>query len=783
VATGGSTVRVTFLGDADSLARAATLAQGQIDKVGKSVSKGAKIGSFFGSMAGGLATNALGKMQSFAAGSVDAFARIEDATGAAGVQFGAQLPIITKFADEAAKNFGISKGAALDAANTFGTLGKAAGLSGTDLSGFATDLSGLAGDLASFKGTSTEQAIDAIGAALRGESEPVRAYGVMLDEATLKAEAMSMGLLKATKDTDAIKAAQMRAQLAQKAYNKAVGEHGANSDEAKRAQLSLTTAQNGLKKATEGTVGPLTTSQKILAAQSAITKQTTDAQGDFTRTASSTANVQKTLAAETENAQAKLGQQLAPALTAVRTLMLQGIKAVSSLASGISVLSGFVADNKTAFAAFAAVVTALVLPAMINMVRQWVISATTATASAAKQAAAWLMTQTSAYRSVAAHAVAFAAMIAGWIRAGAQATASAVKMAAAWLIAIGPIAIAIAAVVGAVYLIVKNWDKIKAATVKAWNAVKAAVQKAIGFVVTILTNFTGPGLIIKHFDKIVATIKGLPGKAKQFVGEFVQAGVDLVMGFIKGIQDKAKELPGIVGNAIVSPVKNAISGVKGFFSRSPSRWARDEGRNVGDGLGLGLTDSQKKLQARAQKVVDRLKEKLAQVKEFAKDIRAAFTSMADVTGIDTMVTDAAGEQREGGFPAMIAALRKRADDAKKFVAAMAQLRRQGLNETSLQQIRDAGPEGGLSAAQNLLGGGLGGIAEVNRLMAEINRVGAGFAAGEARRQFGIGPDATLSARDVKVIIDPRGGEDDFKKWLRKWVRAEGGNVQKVLGGR
>jgi hypothetical protein len=58
--------------------------------------------------------------------------------------------------------------------------------------------------------------------------------------------------------------------------------------------------------------GALTAQQKILAAQSAIYKQSKDAQGDFMRTSDGLANSQRTLAAEFKNLQIRVGQGLLP---------------------------------------------------------------------------------------------------------------------------------------------------------------------------------------------------------------------------------------------------------------------------------------------------------------------------------------------------------------------------------------------------------------------------------------------------------------------------------------
>lgn len=314
--------------------------------VGRASKAGSKIGSAVGSAFGGLAASGIAggvaAVKNFAGGAVDAFARVEDATGAAGVQFGKALPQVEAFAASAAKNFGISKGAALDAQNTFGTLGKAAGLQGTPLASFSGKLSGLAGDLASFKGTSTEQAIEAVGAALRGESEPIRAYGVLINDAAVQSEALALGLVKPVVNADKLRAAQLRVVVATSALSKATKEHGKGSIEAQKAQGALASAQTAVKTATEGTTGPLSLANKTLAVQSLILKQTKDAQGDYARTSSSTANVQKTLAAETENAQAALGKKLAPAVTKVRQAFLKLIQGSSGLIDTLGqVISGF----------------------------------------------------------------------------------------------------------------------------------------------------------------------------------------------------------------------------------------------------------------------------------------------------------------------------------------------------------------------------------------------------------------------------------------------------------
>ena len=172
------------------------------------------------------------------------------------VVFGDAADAVVDFSKKAATAFGQSQNQALEAAGNLGIFGKAAGLTGNDLAVFTTDLVGLASDMASFSNTTPQEAIDALGAALRGESEPIRKYGVLLDDASLKAKALEMGIYNGN--------------------------------------------------------GSLTAQQRILAANALIFEQTTDAQGDFARTSDGLANQQRILAARFENLKTTLGRALLP---------------------------------------------------------------------------------------------------------------------------------------------------------------------------------------------------------------------------------------------------------------------------------------------------------------------------------------------------------------------------------------------------------------------------------------------------------------------------------------
>lgn len=176
------------------------------------------------------------------------------------------------WSEKAAKAFGQSKQQALDGVSTFGIFGRSAGLTGDSLVAFSKTLTELAADLASFNNTTVDDALTALGAGLRGESEPLRRFGVLLDDATLRQSALRQGII----DT----------------VDKA-----------------------------------LTPQQRVLAAYYEILRQTNTQQGDFARTSDSLANQQRILGAETKNLKTELGQKFQPIVKDVTSSLIDLVDA------------------------------------------------------------------------------------------------------------------------------------------------------------------------------------------------------------------------------------------------------------------------------------------------------------------------------------------------------------------------------------------------------------------------------------------------------------------------
>lgn len=242
------------------------------------MSKGAELVGKAWKVAGPVIVSSLTAAGAAIVKSIDLASDLDETTSKTAVVFGTAADDILDFSTTTAGALGQTQQQALDAASTFGIFGKSAGLAGADLSDFAIDLTTLASDLASFHNASPEEAITAIGAALRGETEPMRRFGVLLDDATLKAKAMEMGLISTTSNA-------------------------------------------------------LTPQQKVLAAYNVIMAQTVDAQGDFARTSDGLANTQRVLKAELTDLATEWGTALLPIVQEFAS------EAVPTLIDGLQVMT------------------------------------------------------------------------------------------------------------------------------------------------------------------------------------------------------------------------------------------------------------------------------------------------------------------------------------------------------------------------------------------------------------------------------------------------------------
>ena len=196
--------------------------------------------------------------------------------------FGDSAQSIIDFA-KGASSLGLAEDQALQAAAGFGSLFKVIGSSEEEAAGFSKNLTKLAADMASFNNTTVDEALIALGAGLRGESEPLKRFAVFLNDATLKQEALASGIIKSTK-------------------------------------------------------GTLTPAAKALAAYNVILKQTTQQQGDFARTAGGLANLSRIVTAQATNLAGAIGKSFEPIWRGAAEAIGKVLGALEPLAAKVAVV-------------------------------------------------------------------------------------------------------------------------------------------------------------------------------------------------------------------------------------------------------------------------------------------------------------------------------------------------------------------------------------------------------------------------------------------------------------
>jgi len=226
-------------------------------------------GDSLGSKLGGLTKKAALAFTAMTAGAavmgkkfVDAASDLEESMSKVNVVFGDSAKDVQAFAKTSAASLGLSQQKALEAAGTYGNLIKAFGLTNEQATDMSVNMVTLAADLASFNNTSVDDALLALRSGLSGETEPLKRFGVAINDVRLKEEALRMGLIENTK-------------------------------------------------------GTLPIAIKTQAAYALIMKDTALAQGDFERTSDGVANKQRIIAAQFQDVSAQIGTALLPAFGAL----------------------------------------------------------------------------------------------------------------------------------------------------------------------------------------------------------------------------------------------------------------------------------------------------------------------------------------------------------------------------------------------------------------------------------------------------------------------------------
>jgi hypothetical protein len=619
----------------------------------KSVALGAAIGTAIGQVATQALLKAGLAAKQFFVDSVKGASDLNESTTKTEAIFEGSTDTIMKFASGAATAIGQSKQQALDAAGTFGIYGRSAGLTGQALADFAMTQTALASDLASFYNKSPEEAIIALGAAFRGQTEPARAFGILMDDMSMRAAAFKLGIVSSTKEA-------------------------------------------------------LTPQNKVLAANALILEKTKVAQGDFAKTSAGLANQQRILAAQLTNTKTQFGQALLPTVLSVvgafNTQVLPSFTALSdkfkTLVSTItSSVAPVFANLKTVFENLVTAIgpTVSMIGGLLAVAFAAAVTAAKAFTSVLASVAGFLARNKALVMVMAGLFIVLGAAIAGatiafkiqqallkayavvqvLMNLGNLASIASTNTLAASMLAlnatlranpIGAIVSVIALLVAGLILAWKKSQTFRDVVAKVFEVVANVVFMAVKAILSymkMMVNFwmTVAGAILDGAAKMFGWIPGIGPKVKAAAKGFkgLKDGVnDTFDSVIKGAEG--------MKNKVVNAVKGAAkaAGKSGDDAKKKTKKKKgdvpvppvvDDGTGTGTGsvdAATKLADLLKKRGEGAQKLADMFASSLGQPSELMKTMGGA-SSTADsiisqyekmVDAVNTRLTDIKGKKKD-----------------------------------------------------------------------------------------------------------------------------------------
>lgn len=515
---------------------------------------------------------------------------LQDSQAMSAQVFGAWSKHLEGWAKGASKNFGLAEGAALDAANQMGIrLRQIGGMTEGAATQTSTALVQFAGDLSSAFGGPVEDAAAALQSALTGEMEPLKRYGIVINDAALQAEYFATTGKKVKGSLTAQQKQQATLSLIMKNGAIISGDYARNADGATNSQKTMT-AQIKDAATAIGTI--------LLPYATKLVQWVTDLVDKFKSLSPKWQKiivVAGLLAAVLGPLLILLGS-MATAVAAISWPVVLVVGLIAALVAGVIYaykhFEGFrnVVDTVAKWlkeklgqaftwvkdTAIPALVSAFnwfkdnVLPKIVDFAK--------GAAGAFMDMVRWVGDAIGTARDV---VMAFVGWLQKWVVPVVKSAVDALSAAwtAYWAVT-GPIFNMIVAIIrvaiGVVVAIVKGfvaiispiwsglWTIMSAVVTNAWNWIKGSVQAAMQFVKGVLDIFTG--IISGNWGKVWLGIKstfdgawgGIKSTASFFVG--------IVTGVLSGFLTWASQTFSGIGETLLAPFRTALGGFKSLWN-------------------------------------------------------------------------------------------------------------------------------------------------------------------------------------------------------------------------
>lgn len=267
----------------DLLGQAATMATGAVEAFGVLGTAGLALVAIIGVKLAMGAIKMLTGLPAALGRAAQAWSGFTEQASRSIQQFGSAGKAVVKFGAQVGPTLAMSATAALESANQFGALFAQMRLSDKATADLSTSFVRLAADTSSFTNIDASQVLQDIRSGLTGEVEPMRKYGVFLNDTAVAAEAVKMGIARQGEE--------------------------------------------------------LSDNQKIMARGSMIAQQLGKAQGDLARTSGGLANTQRQAAAWSADLSKNMGRLSGPVVLIATQIKSGLIRMLDLLVRGIATVT------------------------------------------------------------------------------------------------------------------------------------------------------------------------------------------------------------------------------------------------------------------------------------------------------------------------------------------------------------------------------------------------------------------------------------------------------------
>ena len=178
---------------------------------------------------------------------IDAASDLAEVQNVVDTVFGDGANQIETWAKKAGQQFGLTETQAKKFTSTLGAMMKSSGLAGNEIINMSTDLAGLAADMASFYNLDFETAFEKIRSGISGETMPLKQLGINMSVANLEAFALAQGLKKTFSEMDQGEQTMLRYQYLMQATSDAQGDFAKTADGFANAQRRIESSMDSIK--------------------------------------------------------------------------------------------------------------------------------------------------------------------------------------------------------------------------------------------------------------------------------------------------------------------------------------------------------------------------------------------------------------------------------------------------------------------------------------------------------------------------------------------------------